>query len=105
MTTPEYTYVKGQGWIPQTCDNLTVTGFDTNGITSTTGRLEARKPNVGEHYCYCQRGNRFYTKSDGSAALEKWATRPDFFFMKWNEEKTTWPENECVFVTYVPDVL
>jgi hypothetical protein len=44
MTEPEYTYVKGQGWVLSYCETLTARG---EGYTLI---LQARKPEKGEHY-------------------------------------------------------
>lgn len=67
MTEPEYTYVRGQGWIIQNLESLDFQ--DTHGKQWT---LVARKPAIGEYGTFSDINNQFYVK-DGKPNLQGWS--------------------------------
>lgn len=98
MSEPEYTFIKGQGWVLVAQEEYL--DFESHG---KMWRVIARKPNIGEIFCYAGLQNEIYVLN-GKARLDQWASK----FFAWNDPSKyhhygglTFTSNQVV-VTVVP---
>lgn len=99
MDEPTYTYVKGQGWVVSSCDQIS--GTTANGRVFT---LLNRPPNIGERYVQVYKHNPTYVTDKcvvRLAQLASWLSdaRPDFEYLERCTKDTNRTPADFILIT------